>query len=134
MEDRYCFEDEKCELSEDLIRERAELWAVALEENFGREGRYVMYKDHFDLSGRRCCLAVARDVAKAHGLRLPANPPTNVPEEAVREWFGWDGSNPALLYKGDRLSALSLNDSDSLNHRIIAKAVRDTFLKPNEAL
>lgn len=107
---------------EELYRKRNEAFVKALKEN-PRKATMVMR----DESGGRCCLCVARDVAKEGGCVLPENEPQFGPEKEVGEWFGWN--SPELLINGVGIG--QHNDgfcADVLTHKEIAELIEKEYL------
>ena len=107
-------------------RERAELWAKALEANDGKECRDALR----DSSGGRCCLQVAADVfCEATGTKSEeaVDMEQERPTKVVVSWFGW----PISTYSKDPLignmTAIQLNDAFELRHKDIARRVREAF-------
>lgn len=122
-------------------KERVKLLVTALRSKKHRQGKYGL--SNYSRTAKRrklCCLGVACEVARQNGLDL------NVRTDAagwrhydgshailpvsVREWFGFDRSDPVLLdATGTECTASNLNDNMDLNFDKIADAFERTFLK-----
>lgn len=111
------------------IKERAELWAKALEAN-KRKARKTMKDGH----GGRCCLQVAQDVAKSCGVVMNVDKYSLLPTRETARFFGWENTNPIIASKTQYKTASDINDYEVYNkrdtglpHKEIAKLVRETF-------
>lgn len=123
------------------IKYRNRKWAEALLAN-KKKLRSQMYSD-----GRRCCLAVAQDVACELGLVNYRGHDEHEPHCDVGSFFGWDrATNPSLDVatkdkQWRKIDAVSLNDGISLSnnkkhqwhglsHAQIAECVLNTYVRP----
>ena len=114
---------------------RNQLWANALRKNKKKaRGRMCA-------NGGRCCLAVAQNVAIAHGVEVDKSHPEYdyIPSESVGDFFGWETNVPDFkLPDGSMNESATVNDSDIYNangskgmsHKRIAECVENTFVHP----
>ena len=108
-------------MTKQLIAERAELWAKALELNNGKEARGDFRAGKF-----RCCLCVAAEVAAEQTGHVEWRRNVGgLPSNEVAHWFGWDETNPKLV----GTNSTALNDKSQLSHKEIAALVREQFTK-----
>ncbi len=123
------------------VKHRNRLWANALVEN-ERKTRNQMY-----CKGGRCCLAVAQDVAAAHGLANFRGHDEGMPHPHVAKFFGWSHVDPPLIVNfkhGERFTdASNINDGCpvfdgkkdrkyGITHKQIAECVLNTFVRPSK--
>ena len=113
---------------------RNQLWADALRKN-KKKARGCMYKD-----GGRCCLAVAQNVAIAHGVEVDKSHDEYEPSVSVGDFFGWgtnlpyfkmpDGAVQESAMVNDHIF-YSANGSTGMSHKRIAECVENTFVHPS---
>lgn len=123
---------------------RNRLWAQALLANHDKEGKN---KSSMYNNGRRCCLAVAQDVAHQCGLPNYKGFHSSYPHRDVARFFGWLKTAPMLnVQRKDKTikaeSAIDLNDGvisankkyhlHGLSHRQIAECVMNTYVHPSK--
>jgi len=117
------------------IKYRNRLWATALRKN-KKKARGRMCE-----AGGRCCLAVAQDVAIAHGVEVDDeyDECEYIPFESVGDFFGWetnipnfklpDGTVEESAYVNDS-NIYNANGSKGMSHKRIAECVENTFVHP----
>lgn len=137
-----------------MNKERIQLWVDALESDEYYQGKGYLTEI---VNGKEldCCLGVACKVAKKHGLNIEVareysadaddhrqqneghieyDNDVAVLPSSVRKWYGFEDTDPALVFDADRdydlgiIHCAEANDDRGLTFREIASLVRKTFL------
>ncbi len=96
----------------------------------------------------RCCLGVACDVANEmfpSSIKSASefnDEAKGVPDEKVKNFFGWKSNIPKLKIPNDLISAVELNDSGivsddktiDVTHKQISECVLNTFVRPKNPI
>ena len=123
-------------------QERVKLLVAALRSKKYRQGKYGLSKYSRTAKRRKlCCLGVACEVARQNGLALRVHTDAAgwryyddshaVLPQIVRDWFGFDRSDPLLQNEtyADPVNASALNDNLNYKFPQIADAFERTYLK-----
>lgn len=123
-------------------QERVRLLVTALRSGKYRQGKYSLVR--YDAKAKKkkyCCLGVACEVARLGGLELSVrseeglvsydNHDSTLPE-SVQDWYGFDRTDPLLIFDDDLECASHLNDRmEGLKFGQIADAFERTYLSPS---